>query len=123
MFRRDVSSCGRLLPSEATPALVRWTAPAGPADGPRARYGVQGSNCCFAYLTPLLTGTHASVGRIGGENHVTTNQRQATGASIEAAMVFEGNDLEGCRLHAMARQEGHRPFRMMRTLSSELRLQ
>ena len=68
---------------------------------------------------PMKTGTHASVGIIGGETNVETTDRQAAGASIEPALVRQPNDLEGRGCYAGAGNEGHRPIRMMRTLSSD----
>jgi hypothetical protein len=102
------------MPSKSTPAHVR--AAPGPADGARARYGVQGTNCRFA-SSSVQTGTHASVGRIGGEKDVETTDRQATGASDEATVVCQSYHLSGGRFDSAARLEGLRPVRMMRTLS------
>ena len=66
----------------------------------------------------VQTGTHASVGRIGGGQYVETTDRQATGASNEGSVARETNHLQGGLSRAMDRKEGLRPLRMMRTLSS-----
>lgn len=119
MFRRDVTSCGERKLSNLTLGSLRPTASAaGPADGPRARYGVQGSNCRFAFSS-IQTGTRTSVGRIGGAKHVDCTDRQATGASAEASLVYTQRDLSGRGFAAEDTVEGLGPFRMMCTLSSD----
>lgn len=59
------------------------------------------------------------MGRIGGENDVETTDRRATGVSNEATVVRQPDHLEGDRVAAAACHEGHRPVRMIRTLSSD----
>jgi hypothetical protein len=117
VFRRDASSCGGRNSPDSTPAYPWTLASAGPADGPRGRYGVQGSNRRFS-TSPMQTGTHASVGVIGGEPNVEITDRQAAGASVEPALVRQPNDMESRCGRTEAGNEGHRPLRMMRTLSS-----
>lgn len=119
VFRRDVSSCGGVTPSEATPAQVRRPAGAGPADGPRAWYDVQSSNHRFSYYSSVQTGAHASVGVTGGRQNVGKTNRQATGASDEAAMVSQPDHFSCGRVGTSARREGNGPVRMMRTLPFE----
>ena len=120
MFRRDVSSCGGVTPSETTPAHVRRPAGAGPADGPRARYGVQSLNRRFSFSS-VQTGAHASVGVTGGEPNVDYARRQATGASDEATVVCQPNHLQGGCVNTSDRCTGPRPVRMMRTLPLDSR--
>lgn len=89
-----------------------------PALGARARYNVQGSNRCFTYSSEL-SGTHASVGRYRGDNHVEINTRQATGASEETtSLVPEADHLEGDCVYWPSVGLGNQPIPlMMRTLS------
>ncbi len=70
----------------------------------------------------MQTGAHASVGVIGGEPNVEVTDRQAAGASFEAALVRQPDDVDRRYVGTEARSKGHRPFRLMRTLSSELQL-
>jgi len=105
VFRRDLSSCGGVKSSEITPALVRRPAGAGPADGPRARYGVQSSNRRFPYSS-VQTGAHSFVGVTEGETNVAKADRQAPGASVEAAVVSQPDHLEGDCVDASDRRKG-----------------
>ena len=109
------------MPSDPTRAQARSPAPAGPADGPRARYDVQSSNRHFSYSS-VKTGAHASVGVTGGRQDVEEANRQATGASDEAAVVCQCNHLSRACVASTVRHEGHRPFRLMRTLPFDARL-
>lgn len=121
MFRRDLTSCGGVDPSDLTRALARDPVEAGPADGPRARYGVQSSNRCFS-CSSVQTGARASAGVTAGEKNVEQASRQAAGASNEAAVVPDGNHLPGGYVSSTNGREGPRPDRLMRTLPSNLRV-